>query len=919
MLLMKNFTKRLLTAALAIVFTGQFAAYADVTEYPYEPTTYNDGLWEGYRSNQYNATWDLDYGSSVKSAYLEIKTYQSNRVRLFSPALVMKSGFRYTVAFTVQGITNGNGYDVTPYITSEKIKSVLTADGVPEKILYTGQNAQATNTRANNISFDFDCQTDGSYYFMLDAIPSTDKIRKFTFKNFKVTAVELVKKPLPVTDLSIEVLDKNNRQVKLSWTNPTKYLTGEDFTPASVKILRNDVAVATLTDAQYLGATATWTDQPAESGTYTYTVSVLDSNGKESDPETVMSPFIGKPAPLTVPHEFDFSDATANSFWNIVTADGANGWDFYNYYSSNYLRCQLDGYKPTDSSVTSPEITLDNTKAYRLTYKAQCTAASNVFGYSLALNADGASEPVTLLTTDNFSPAANNKDEEISLSFSPATSGAATLTWNAKLAQLSSQYYKNEFKISALKIEEIPVVPLCATELSATEAEDGAKTVHLTWKNPEHSETGLALTGLTATVYRDRIAIGSPISVEPGATSTFDDTESLGLTDGYHTYQVVISNAAGYSATEPMATRTGYVGKTRAIPYAADFTEPAVFKCTEYGEKANGTVFTVDVANGAELNDKPAEFADALMTPPMNLKKGHVYNASVALKNEGYSSYKFDLVAVPKSNPEDLSLILNKDGNFETSNKVSTSEVKFAVCEAGEYMLALVMRPATYGSTAYKITVSGMSVTEASVIPEVPKEIKAIYDESRNVVKLSWTMPTASPEGAPLTGNVIAEIYRGATAPSTAPETASLRADTSGETDMDPEPEQPVATLEKAPGEECFWLDEAPVEGEKAYRVVFTHKGTDEVLGGSSVAAVVQSEIGTVGVGSIFADAIGVTIRENLISAPEGVVIELYTLAGELVKASAEGSMDVTTLPAGVYILRAYASDAVQSVKFIKH
>ncbi len=640
------------------------------------------------------------------------------------------------------------------------------------------------------------------------------------FHSFTVEEVELVRKPLPVEDLEVRNIDNSTREVTLAWKNPTSYLTGEDLTIEGIKVTRNGSLLTTLTDPTMVppGAEVAWTDTPETSGIYEYELSVVDADGKESDKCIVKTPFVGKPDAIYPPHAFDFSDETANSFWTIETAEAANGWGFKKTSGIDYLECLRDGYKATDSKAFSPEFSLDSQKAYKISYKAQCTNRLNEFSYTLSVEGtdESASWRSELLNENPFMPSANNTNETVELIFTPANSGNARFCWAADLPKLSSSYYNNTFRVSEVSVTEIPVVPVCATGLSALADIEGNLSVKLTWMNPAVSETGLPVGEITASVYRDGDLVET-VGTTAGVAGEFTDDATKGLTSGYHTYKVIIDNAAGHTGEAPIEVSTDYVGKGIHPDYTADMaTDHRMFRAVEPDpDKANGKMFVYSDGKFV-LKENPKEISDALLMPLMDLQAGHVYEMTVETSHTGYYDIDFDIALSTRANP------LDQESVVGTSNfKKGTTTVRFAVAESGEYFPAVIAKALTSGYSEYEYVVSGFSITDAPLVPAAPADLRAKSDFPNGRVDVSWTMPTTTAEGAALTAKLKASLYRG--------------------TEVSDESE-PLVSLEMMPGEKCSWADETPQEGLNAYLLVISNPGDGELAGGESEPIAVVSD-----------------------------------------------------------------------------
>lgn len=721
-------------AAMLLAHPGDALA-ATVDGYPYVASGYQAEGWQGYLNNSNLGKITLDY-SPTQPVRIELnKSTLALRCRLFSPALVMKPGHRYEISFKAQGLNPNRMMTFTPYLTTEVVKSLLTTDGVAEKILHTGDEVNTTAAAVQSVSFTYTPSEQREVYFMLDVTTDRSVARTMAFSDFTVTETQLIQKPLGVENLVAECEKGGPMDVTLKWHNPTKYLNDDDIAISAIKIWRNGQPLATLTDPQYLvaGAECSYIDTPQMAGVYAYDISVVGESGLESDKSSITTPYIGKIAAFTPPVNFDFSDETINGFWELTTAENANGWVFNPTANPASISCTRDGYKPTASTLTTPRFLLDAEKAYKISYDAQITNKSNEFGYRLTLDGNDPDTPweMTLVETEAYSPSANSKYFPVEEIFSPLKSGEASFSFIADMAKFTSSYYSTTLYIANLKVEEIAVLPKAATSLAAVADSEGKREVRLSWVNPLVSETGLPLASIKATVYRDSQVLET-LDVEPGSTSAFTDQEAKGLSDGYHTYMVVIDNVSGHTLLEePLSVKTGYVGSPVELPYIADFDgDKLLFDAIETDPaKTDGKIF--EIRDGkAVLKTTAAGTSDALVAPPVSLEKGKIYEIAVATAMTGYSTLGFDL-------------LLTSDGlPGETSKTVISStfgkevKVRFSMDETGVFFPVITVRAASYGSTEYEYSVTALSIIEDATLATLPFTADFTSEEGRALWKL---------------------------------------------------------------------------------------------------------------------------------------------------------------------------------------
>ena len=301
--IMKQLLRMLLVLGGMLLAHPGRAGAATVESYPYVATKYQTEGWQGYLSNSNLGKISLDY-STAQPVRIELnKSTVALRCRLFSPALAMKPGYKYEVSFKAQGLNPNRMMAFTPYLTSEVVKSLLTADGVSDKILYTGDEVNTTASTVQSVSFTYTPAEQGEVYFMLDVTTDRALARTMVFSDFSITETKLIQKPLEVENLTAECVKDGPMDVTLKWRNPTKYITGEDIVISSINIWRNGETMATLTDPQYLapGAECSHVDIPETAGVYSYYLSVVGESGLESNKSSVTTPYIGKIDAFTPP------------------------------------------------------------------------------------------------------------------------------------------------------------------------------------------------------------------------------------------------------------------------------------------------------------------------------------------------------------------------------------------------------------------------------------------------------------------------------------------------------------------------------------------------------------------------------------------------------------------------------------------
>lgn len=480
--------------------------------------------------------------------------------------------------------------------------------------------------------------------------------------------------------------------------------------------------------------------------------------------------------------------------------------------TNDCMKVAVGTAQPIDGTATSPSFRLSADKAYRFSFTLASTNPSNEIDYSLELVGN------QVQTLDEVHKIAN-KTETLTFDFSPAETGLLSFRWHATAEKMTSSYYKNEVSVSGISIVELPVLPTKATGLAAVTE---GKNVTLTWANPAVSPTGIALTGLKATIMRDGAAI-STVDVAAGEQSTFTDTPTG---NGYFTYSVQLSNANGTAAETPDAVTADYVGDPLTIPFTADFVNASnQWFPTEVGDKANGNKFTFHGTNNwALVSEVATNFADVLASAPVSLKAGRTYKATAkcAMSASSRDAQVLLLKTISDLAMEDAPVLIGEETVYSSDTEVGG---EFSVAEDGSYILAVRVLAASYGSSTNTFYIKGFTTEESATVPAAPTDFTAEshpYDEQS--VTLSMTLPAKSTRGGDLNARLTAKIYAG----------------------KEPGDAEPLATLEGNPGETVQWRHAEAAEGLNTYCATVTLPDTD-VHGAGGVSEVVTATSGWCG------------------------------------------------------------------------
>lgn len=797
---MKHLDSKLRQLALFVALTSFFAATAaTITSFPYTETNYSSNGWTYSNSN---GKWTL----STKYCESSVGSGISN-AWLFSPAINVAAGNIYAFTYTVESTRSNYPVSIAEcYILDD-------TDKYANQLKQFETITTSADDMKKTMTVEFEPTADGTVYFAVaDKTDGSNKGWYTRFSDFSVDERANIRAPKAVTGLAYATSGDDGTTVSLTWTNPELDTFGD---PLQIKHIRLDVngeQYAILNAAAFTaaGAAVTYTDPTPRSGIVTYGVTVVANDDVAGSTVSLTTGYVGPFAGLDVPMQLLFKDSPYNDIWSITAAEGASTWTIDE--ANDYMKVELSTSRPIDGTATSPSFRLFADKAYRLTYTLKAYRPANVIRYSLELVG---TETETLREMQDVT----EYTESTTIEFTPKESGLLSFRWHATGEKQTQSYYQNNVTISGISIVELPVLPTKATNLAAVTE---GKTVTLTWANPAVSPTGIALTGLKATIMRDGAAI-STVDVVAGEQSTFTDTPTG---NGYFTYSVQLSNANGTAAETPDAVTADYVGDPLTIPFTADFVNASnQWFPTEVGDKANGNKFTFhDTNNWAFVSEVATNFADVLASAPVSLKAGRTYKATAkcAMSASSRDAQVLLLKSISDLETEGAPVVIGKESVTYSDKEVSG---EFSVAEDGSYILAVRVLAASYGSSTNTFYIKGFTAEESATVPAAPADFTAEshpYDEQS--VTLSMTLPAKSTRGGDLNARLTAKIYAG----------------------KEPGDAEPLATLEGNPGETVQWRHAEAAEGLNTYCATVTLPDTD-VHGAGGVSEVVTATTGWCG------------------------------------------------------------------------
>ena len=802
-----KFYRMLALIALLLPFTA-----VAIDTYPYEPSfaSQPDPKW----------TFENTHGSWAYNSSGYFKCTETSGIQnayIFSPVLKVQSGCRYTFKFTAGAGSTG--------FPKENFNVYLFKDAGASTSEQLFEKAYSTNSTTPIITdeiFTFSPTEDCDVYFSIQCVSNYTYSFWMKFTSFSVTEESLESKPKAVSGFTAVAGADQALTATLTWTNPTLTTTGEALTIKKFNVYRNDELLSIADGAldTTLGAEVTYTDHLTESGVYNYAVEVVASDDKVSSKAKATTVYVG-PLMAIMPYTHDFSDALENSFWTVLSLDDSG--DSGNNWTIDAVNKKVsllhDGYHDNNDWLISRPLKMDAAKAYRLSFKAAMSNKINPLNFEVSLGnattAEAATTIIDAISSDEF--AANDTKYAYSYDFTPSFTGDGYIGFHEDDAKLASTYYSNSLSIYDFSIKEIPIVPNLATNLTASPADDESLKVILTFNTPTTSTTGLALGELTASVYRDGKLIAD-LPTTAGKNESYVDTTIPG--NGYYTYYVIIKNANGSSEEEPMKVTTDYVGVPYAIPFASDFNDADQVASWTVVDNSETQGYAWTIADGmAKITETKANnYNDYLITPPMKMKAGKVYQIKVngRQSSNSYSYYDRDFkVMLGKGNTAEAQTteLLSDKLHYVAQDFTSL----FSVDSDGNYSASIAIQNSGSGS-ATSLIINSIEIIELKNAPQPIADLTATSNSAENKITLSWTMPTKNITDKDITVPLTAKVFK----------TGVIEA---------------VAVInDAAAGSTQSWTDNSPSAGYNVYDVVAVMPDSDLSQGGESEKVSVRSD-----------------------------------------------------------------------------
>lgn len=355
-----------------------------------------------------------------------------------------------------------------------------------------------------------------------------------------------------LTNVVATAVEGEDKAVSLTWDLPTGK-NGGYVNPANVayKITRQGTANTTIVTLEtewkgelpYVDTTIPGLDSYKYKVYYIYNGST-DSTGKDSNAVTTGGA-------MGLPYSEDFYKTTSFNYYKALKgSDGTATWEYYSGYYDGYVRF-TQSYGTNDAWLMTPPFDFEAGKAYAITFKTWRGTSDRELSLSI-----GSAPEIEAQTRELWSATVS----------ATSSSYATPLTINVSVPADGRYYFgfhctgaakSGNICLDDISVKEIEIVPLAATDFTATAAPEGALKVNLKWTNPTADNIGNELSVIpTVAVYRGETLVKRFANSAAGAEMTWSD-ENVDAA-GVYTYKIV--PFIGSNAGEAAEATTDWVG-----------------------------------------------------------------------------------------------------------------------------------------------------------------------------------------------------------------------------------------------------------------------------------------------------------------------------------------------------------------------
>ncbi|MGM9860997.1 MAG: choice-of-anchor J domain-containing protein [Muribaculaceae bacterium] len=247
----------------------------------------------------------------IKGASQSYPSKYSSDDWLFTPDIDFEAGKTYNVTFKlIKMLYAATGYEIKLGTgkSAEAMTTTLSAATLPEAPMGSLYTISAVIT----------VPTAGAYYI---GIHDNDANGYFAINEINIEQGVGQSTPAAVSGLTVTPDASGLKSAVISFTAPTQAKDGTALQAITkIEVKRNDEIITTLTDVS-AGAECTYTDSPAVSGLYTYTVVAYNEAGAGDVASAKMFVGINTPGDATNVNVTNVSDSSALITWGAPAAD----------------------------------------------------------------------------------------------------------------------------------------------------------------------------------------------------------------------------------------------------------------------------------------------------------------------------------------------------------------------------------------------------------------------------------------------------------------------------------------------------------------------------------------------------------------------------------------------------------------------
>ena len=739
-----------------------------------------DGLdpdWTVYDVNGDGNTWTNDITTSPGYSKIPgvnvnagvVYTYSLKNAGdewLVSPAIHLEAGKMYEISFYSKVSSSKYPENIRLSVSKSNTADAFamqseTLIDLPnyDKDVFTKQNAY------------YVAEETGDHYFGIYEYSKKDMFKVY------LTAFQVSEKtvtPSPVSNLTATVDENEAVSVDLSWTLPTTDDFGNALECAltGVEVLRDGALVATLD-----GTATSWQDSEALGltvGVHTYTVRALIGDAKGAD-VSVGTDYVGPINSKSVPYFSQIGGEYAfDSGWIVYNVNGdENTWG-NDYAPSQYgdikgvnitagARYCFNPSYDADDWLVSPAIHLEANKEYRISFYLRTGNSNYKENISLSVGKRITAEAIAnegeiLIDLPDYDKDVFTKHGVV---YVPKETGNYYFSFHEYSSKSAFNMY-----VTAFQVSDIITIPSPVSNLTATVDENEAISVNLNWILPTTDDLGdvleKELTGVE--VLRD----GELVATLAGTATSWQDSEALGLTGGYHIYTVRALVGAGKSLDT--SVKSAYVGPLvpKTLPYFSQLggenyldldwivhnvnDDDNTWVNDNSSKNGYSNISGVNVTAGVLFHyDSKNNSDDWLVSPAIHLEANKEYRISYYLRSAINTTGLNIRLSVAKNNTADAlanegeTLIDLPDSSKDVFTRQSTV---FIPKETGNYYFGF------YEYTQklmFNVYITAFQVNENITIPSPVSNLTATIGENEAIcVNLNWTLPTTDDVGNPL-------------------------------------------------------------------------------------------------------------------------------------------------------------------------